>query len=297
VITQHFNERKQHCKVKFSQAETYFMYVSGTPKNVKCWPIVTLLKVNGSLHKNSNVKVQCIGATIYMKSSTCDWQMFNCVCAGCDQPTPLGMITGKIADWQITASSVYPVQWDRHCAERYARVYQPDRRGWCAKYKSASEWIQVDLGVASKVPLSLNSSHYNLIVCVCVFVWRTSRDVVWCYHEDTHTQTSASRCAFSRSSALDCARTATDLQVSRISYFVVNIFDDRSPKTEIAILWAQTSLVIIRKPSCCEGKRACYLVAWRVWRPLAKKSTAINDEWPRIEVENRQFRSLYVFWL
>jgi len=68
---------------------------------------------------------------------------------------PLGMITGKIADWQITSSSVYPVEWDKHCAERYARVYQPDRLGWCAKYKSASEWLQVDLGVASKVPACL----------------------------------------------------------------------------------------------------------------------------------------------
>jgi len=64
---------------------------------------------------------------------------------------PLGVITGKIADWQITSSSVYPVEWDKDCAERYARVYQPDRLGWCAKYKSASEWLQVDLGVASKV--------------------------------------------------------------------------------------------------------------------------------------------------
>jgi len=64
---------------------------------------------------------------------------------------PLGVITGKIADWQITSSSVYPVEWDKDCAERYARVYQPDRLGWCPKYKSASEWLQVDLGVASKV--------------------------------------------------------------------------------------------------------------------------------------------------
>jgi len=61
------------------------------------------------------------------------------------------VITGKIADWQITSSSVYPVEWDKDCAERYGRVYQPDRLGWCAKYKSNSEWIQVDLGVASKV--------------------------------------------------------------------------------------------------------------------------------------------------
>ena len=65
------------------------------------------------------------------------------------------MITGKIADWQISASSVYPVEWDSHCAERYGRVYQPDGLGWCAKYKSASEWIQVDVGVASTVLLTL----------------------------------------------------------------------------------------------------------------------------------------------
>ena len=69
------------------------------------------------------------------------------------------MITGKIADWQITSSSVYPVDWDKDCAERYARVYQPDRLGWCAKYKSASEWLQVDLGVASKVILLLWSPY------------------------------------------------------------------------------------------------------------------------------------------
>jgi len=61
------------------------------------------------------------------------------------------MITGQITNLQITSSSVYPVEWDKDCAERYARVYQPDQLGWCAKYKSASEWLQVDLGVASKV--------------------------------------------------------------------------------------------------------------------------------------------------
>jgi lactadherin len=69
----------------------------------------------------------------------------------CEQTLPLGMITGQIRDWQITSSSVYPKEWDKDCDERYGRVYQQDRRGWCAKYKSASEWLQVDLGVASKV--------------------------------------------------------------------------------------------------------------------------------------------------
>jgi len=74
--------------------------------------------------------------------------------AGCDDPSALGMITGRVGDSQITSSSVYPADWDADCAERYARVYQPDRRAWCAKHKSASEWLQVDLGVASKVVLA-----------------------------------------------------------------------------------------------------------------------------------------------
>ena len=61
------------------------------------------------------------------------------------------MITGAIQDWQITASSTYPQEWDKGCHERYGRVYQPNGLGWCAKYKSSSEWLQVDLGVAAKV--------------------------------------------------------------------------------------------------------------------------------------------------
>jgi len=61
------------------------------------------------------------------------------------------MITGQIKDWQITSSSIYPEEWDKGCHETFARVYQPNGLGWCAKYKSASEWLQVDLGVAAKV--------------------------------------------------------------------------------------------------------------------------------------------------
>lgn len=61
------------------------------------------------------------------------------------------MITGTIRDWQITSSSTYPQEWDRRCHEKYARVYLPNKYGWCAKYKSSSEWLQVDLGVAARV--------------------------------------------------------------------------------------------------------------------------------------------------
>jgi len=72
------------------------------------------------------------------------------LCAGCERSVPLGMIGGEIKDWQLSTSSTYPTDWDRTCHERYARLYQPDGRAWCAKYKTASEWIQIDLGVAAK---------------------------------------------------------------------------------------------------------------------------------------------------
>lgn len=79
----------------------------------------------------------------------------------CDQNGPLGMITGQIQDWQITASSTYPQEWDKGCHERFGRIYQPNGLGWCAKYKSSSEWLQVDLGVAAKVRRS------SLVFYVC----------------------------------------------------------------------------------------------------------------------------------
>jgi len=75
----------------------------------------------------------------------------------CHRSVPLGMISGDIQDWQISASSTTPVEWDKDCHERFARLYYGKARSWCAKYKAPSEWLQVDLGVASKV-----SSHQLL---------------------------------------------------------------------------------------------------------------------------------------
>jgi len=69
----------------------------------------------------------------------------------CTYNGPLGMTTGEIRAGQIWASSNYPPEWDRGCSEKFARVYQPGDQAWCAKYKSASEWLQVDLGVPAKV--------------------------------------------------------------------------------------------------------------------------------------------------
>ncbi|KAH9519215.1 hypothetical protein Btru_074986 [Bulinus truncatus] len=75
------------------------------------------------------------------------------------------MITGTINDWQISSSSTYPSEWDRGCHEKYARLYLPNKLGWCAKYKSSSEWLQVDLGVAARVStwIGLSSSSCRLM--------------------------------------------------------------------------------------------------------------------------------------
>ena len=69
----------------------------------------------------------------------------------CAQYGPLGMISGDIEDWQITASSNYPTEWDAGCGAKYARPYLDNRLGWCSRLKSSSEWLQIDIGVITTV--------------------------------------------------------------------------------------------------------------------------------------------------
>lgn len=64
---------------------------------------------------------------------------------------PLGMSNGAIKDWQISASSTYPSKWDPTCHSRHSRIYEPNGKAWCAKHRSDSEWLQIDLGVAAKI--------------------------------------------------------------------------------------------------------------------------------------------------
>lgn len=64
---------------------------------------------------------------------------------------PLGMSNGEIKDWQITSSSTYPSMWDPDCHEKNSRLYLENGKAWCAKHRSDSEWLQIDLGVAAKV--------------------------------------------------------------------------------------------------------------------------------------------------
>ena len=77
--------------------------------------------------------------------------------AECEASRPLGMTTGDINDWQISSSSTFPTDWDPACHQRYGRLYQQNGFSWCAKYKSPSEWLQIDLGVAAKVGITLHT--------------------------------------------------------------------------------------------------------------------------------------------
>ena len=87
--------------------------------------------------------------------------------SACDRSVPLGMMSGGIQDWQVSASSTSPAEWDKGCHERFARLYHGKGRSWCAKYKAPSEWLQVDLGVASKVFIILLDVLLHAIELVC----------------------------------------------------------------------------------------------------------------------------------
>ena len=89
-----------------------------------------------------------------MEISTFTFIHYIVFVAACHRSVPLGMMSGDIQDWQISASSTTPTEWDRGCHERFARLYHGKARSWCAKYKSPSEWLQIDLGVASKVGIA-----------------------------------------------------------------------------------------------------------------------------------------------
>lgn len=74
-----------------------------------------------------------------------------CSAVGCVNNGPLGMISGDIEDWQVTASSSYPNEWDSDCHIKYGRPYVSGHRGWCARFKTTSEWLQIDMGVTATV--------------------------------------------------------------------------------------------------------------------------------------------------
>ncbi|PAA75025.1 hypothetical protein BOX15_Mlig008209g3 [Macrostomum lignano] len=70
-----------------------------------------------------------------------------------NQDGPLGMISGEIRDWQVTASSSFPEKfsWGAGCQGHHARLYGRDGRAWCPQFNSRSEWLQIALGTEATV--------------------------------------------------------------------------------------------------------------------------------------------------
>ncbi len=75
------------------------------------------------------------------------------VLSACEQDDPLGLISGAITDSQISASSALPDGgWEsKGCSPANARPYLANGLAWCPKYKSSTEWLQIDLGVRATV--------------------------------------------------------------------------------------------------------------------------------------------------
>lgn len=99
----------------------------------------------------------------------------------------LGMATGDIKDWQITASSTYPPSWDPSCHEKYSRLYAENGKAWCAKHRSDAEWLQIDLGVAAKITGVLTQGRTGKQEWVSSFMISYSTDAFqWQYITDKY---------------------------------------------------------------------------------------------------------------
>ncbi|EUB64902.1 hypothetical protein EGR_00171 [Echinococcus granulosus] len=92
------------------------------------------------------------------KSATGGTFPYNPFYDACEQDDPLGMISGAITDAQISTSSyIEEGGWAiSKCAPTNARPFLANGLAWCPKYKSSTEWLQIDLGVRATVRLALN---------------------------------------------------------------------------------------------------------------------------------------------
>ncbi|CAF4337736.1 unnamed protein product [Rotaria socialis] len=64
---------------------------------------------------------------------------------------PLGLSTGEIKDWQITASSI-DEQRKEQCQANFIRLYSSsNNQAWCPRIDQSHQWIQIDLGTPTKL--------------------------------------------------------------------------------------------------------------------------------------------------
>lgn len=93
----------------------------------------------------------CIYYSIFTIISTSSFTAANLDPSTADCSRPLGMTNSAIKDWQIAASSSKQRSDDHQCAVKYARLHSAGGKAWCAGSAQKSEWLLVDLGVASTI--------------------------------------------------------------------------------------------------------------------------------------------------
>lgn len=76
--------------------------------------------------------------------------------------SPLGLIDGRIRDWQLSASSTKLI--DLGCHTRYARLHAIAGHSWCPAFNSSEEYLQIDFGVPTKV-IIIECLMYLIINC------------------------------------------------------------------------------------------------------------------------------------
>lgn len=83
---------------------------------------------------------------IYFQLITICFSWNSAICSG-----PLGLSTGEIKDWQITASSVDEKRKE-FCQASFVRLF-PNHldQAWCPRTSQSHQWIQVDFGTPTKV--------------------------------------------------------------------------------------------------------------------------------------------------
>lgn len=77
----------------------------------------------------------------------------------CD--VPLGMQDGRVSKGMLTASSMYNHYYGPWNARLHARNYGSIRGGWVAKYRNRNQWIQIDLGMVTRVKRIATQGRYD----------------------------------------------------------------------------------------------------------------------------------------
>ena len=77
----------------------------------------------------------------------------------CD--VPLGMQDGRITPSMLTASSMINHYYGPWSARLRARNHGSMRGGWVAKYRNTNQWLQIDLGVKSRVKRICTQGRYD----------------------------------------------------------------------------------------------------------------------------------------